>query len=392
MKKLTFFSSQFKHFQHLGLIILLLLIFNTTQAQTSIFTRGGTSLKGLIWRWDLNVNNNYVSRMDDYNGDLNILTDDNFYLGQISTSTGAPTGQYTFYANVVSGNVGIGTTSPGAKLQLNGNMRAVNEVRFSNGNNMKGLVWGGTDWSGYYSRIDDYEGQLRILTDDSFYLGQLNASGTPTGNYTLYANVGSGQVGIGTTSPTQKLQVEGNSYFNGTMGIGTAPVSDISLKVQGSFDVSSSSTNTIFHVSTGKGLVFVGDSAYDQYISTGGSSGTSVIQDGAFSLWVSKGIVSEDLALVDVTDWSDFVFDKDYKLRSLEEVAAYITTHGHLPEMPSEAEVKAQGYSVHDINKKLLQKIEELTLYAIQQEAKFEAQKKQFNSLEQRIKQLEDKQ
>lgn len=63
--------------------------------------------------------------------------------------------------------------------------------------------------------------------------------------------------------------------------------------------------------------------------------------------------------------WSDFVFDKDYDLPTLDEVEAYIQQHGHLKDIPSAAEVKANGVGLSEINTLLLQKIEELTLYII---------------------------
>lgn len=96
-----------------------------------------------------------------------------------------------------------------------------------------------------------------------------------------------------------------------------------------------------------------------------------------YLLWVEKGIATEDLAITDVGDWSDFVFDDDYDLRTLDELAAYIKTHGHLPDMPSAEEVKSKGYSIHDINRKLLQKVEELVLYTLEREQKLTVQQQQ---------------
>jgi hypothetical protein len=66
--------------------------------------------------------------------------------------------------------------------------------------------------------------------------------------------------------------------------------------------------------------------------------------------------------------WSDFVFKPAYKLKSLNEVEQFIQTHGHLPEIPSETEVKQNGLNMGDMQSKLLQKVEELTLYVIQQQ------------------------
>ena len=69
---------------------------------------------------------------------------------------------------------------------------------------------------------------------------------------------------------------------------------------------------------------------------------------------------------VEATKWPDFVFDKDYKLRTLQEVENHINEHKHLPDIPSEKEVKENGLSLGEMQAKLLQKIEELTLYTIE--------------------------
>lgn len=96
-----------------------------------------------------------------------------------------------------------------------------------------------------------------------------------------------------------------------------------------------------------------------------------------FLLWVQKGIVSENFALAKVADWSDHVFNTDYALRPLSEVENFVRTHRHLPDVPSEKEVKEEGYNLHDMNKIFMQKIEELTLYVIEQQKEIDRLKKQ---------------
>ena len=69
---------------------------------------------------------------------------------------------------------------------------------------------------------------------------------------------------------------------------------------------------------------------------------------------------------------ADFVFEEDYNLRPLEEVESFIKEKGHLPAIPSGKEVEANGIEVGDMNSRLLQKIEELTLYIIDQNKRIE--------------------
>ena len=66
------------------------------------------------------------------------------------------------------------------------------------------------------------------------------------------------------------------------------------------------------------------------------------------------------------TGWADYVFDETYKLRSIDDVAAHIQQHKHLPGIPSAKEVEANGLKVGEMQAKMMEKIEELTLYVIE--------------------------
>jgi hypothetical protein len=70
---------------------------------------------------------------------------------------------------------------------------------------------------------------------------------------------------------------------------------------------------------------------------------------------------------VETTNWPDYVFEKDYKLLTLEETEHYIHTYKHLPDVPAAAIVEQEGLSLGEMNKILLKKLEELTLHLIDQ-------------------------
>lgn len=91
-----------------------------------------------------------------------------------------------------------------------------------------------------------------------------------------------------------------------------------------------------------------------------------------YGMFVYKGILSEDYAIAPKSSWADFVFSHNYSLKSLKEVESFIAKNKHLPDVPSAAKVAKEGYSQHDMNKVLLQKIEELTLYIIKQQKEIE--------------------
>ncbi|MBD2704163.1 hypothetical protein IC229_26200 [Spirosoma sp. BT702] len=91
------------------------------------------------------------------------------------------------------------------------------------------------------------------------------------------------------------------------------------------------------------------------------------------------------------SEWSDKVFASTYQLRSLPAVATYVAQHGHLPGVPSAEQVAKEGVDLVKMNATLLEKVEELTLYGIQQDKKSERQQKEIDELKALVKQLLEK-
>ncbi|MDP5121322.1 MAG: hypothetical protein NWQ46_07000 [Spirosomaceae bacterium] len=110
------------------------------------------------------------------------------------------------------------------------------------------------------------------------------------------------------------------------------------------------------------------------------NAGQVVIGEGitkfptGYNLFVSKGILTERLriAVPNLDKWADYVFKPNYKLMPLYEVEKHINTFGHLPGIYSAQEATDQGMDVLDMSVKLLQKVEELTLYAIEADKRIE--------------------
>jgi hypothetical protein len=102
-----------------------------------------------------------------------------------------------------------------------------------------------------------------------------------------------------------------------------------------------------------------------------------------YNLYVELGILTEKVkvAVKNTANWSDFVFAKDYKLKSLEEVDAFIKLNKHLPGVPSAEEVVKEGIDMATMDAKLLEKIEELTLYMIDLKKEMEVLKKENKAL-----------
>lgn len=95
-----------------------------------------------------------------------------------------------------------------------------------------------------------------------------------------------------------------------------------------------------------------------------------------------NGTIHSKEVKVDMNGWSDFVFSKKYNLPTLEEVEKHIAEKGHLENIPSEEEVLKNGIDLGEMNAKLLQKIEEMTLYIIEQNKEMKEMKRRLEKLE----------
>ena len=105
---------------------------------------------------------------------------------------------------------------------------------------------------------------------------------------------------------------------------------------------------------------------------------------GDYELAVNGEIIAKEVNVNLNGPWPDYVFENDYNLKSIEEVEAYIKSNKHLPEVPSAEEVCKEGIFLGDMNAKLLKKIEELTLYVIEQN-------KQIKTLQVEVEELKKK-
>ncbi|QLG46775.1 fibronectin type III domain-containing protein [Costertonia aggregata] len=122
-----------------------------------------------------------------------------------------------------------------------------------------------------------------------------------------------------------------------------------------------------------------------------GNIGIGTDDPGTWKLAVNGNVRAKEVKVE--TGWSDYVFYKDYPLPTLEEVEKHIKEKGHLINIPSAKEVEQNGIRLGEMNKLLLEKIEELTLYTIKQEQKIKFQTLEIEflkSLENRIIQLEN--
>jgi len=130
-------------------------------------------------------------------------------------------------------------------------------------------------------------------------------------------------------------------------------------------NASGSTANTIMN-NDGPGMVGIGTTSPDEKLTVNGNIHTKEVR-------------------IDLLNWSDFVFEENYSLPSLLEVEQFIAQNGRLQDIPSAKDVETNGILLGDMNARLLQKIEELTLYTIAQEKEINRLK----ALEVRLEKLE---
>ena len=122
---------------------------------------------------------------------------------------------------------------------------------------------------------------------------------------------------------------------------------------------------------------------------TNGSGQIGIGTDSPAEALSVNGKIRSKEVKVENANWPDYVFSRDYHLSPLEETEKHIKEKGHLPGIPSATEVKENGIALGDMNAKLLEKIEELTLHLIQKDKEIAKERLVNQRQEQRIKKLE---
>lgn len=210
-----------------------------------------------------------------------------------------------------------------------------------------------------------------------------------------------GNVGVGIIDPEEKLHVKGDVKFSRLTG--GANFIKINSDAGGNYitgdDPGTNQKHLFIQVSpTGPGktdrhLYFRagktanGDLITRMVIKGNGNVGIGTTSPGNWKLAVNGNIRAKEIKVE--TGWSDFVFKEDYHLPTLEEVEQHINEKGHLKDIPSAKEVVENGIFLGEMDAKLLQKIEELTLYTIQQQKQIEKQQKQVEAVLKQNKKLQ---
>lgn len=198
-----------------------------------------------------------------------------------------------------------------------------------------------------------------------------------------------GNVGIGTKSTQNGIfTVNGDSYSTLRLENDTAN-KESSIRFRSKSALGGVLHSDISLYATGPNQGYLGfkvphnntaNEGFDMIINHAGQIGIGTTNTGNHKLAVEGSVGAREIK-VEATGWSDFVFEKEYKLPTLLEVESHIKEKGHLKDIPSEKDVIKNGFFLGEMDSKLLQKIEELTLYTINQEKQLKTQNSKIEQL-----------
>ncbi len=326
------------------------------------------------------------------------------------------------YLSFSQWNGGTGPNQIDGLIERNGNVKANNLFFGKYG----GSILGNPDPFAIYSDAISAEQDLLLFGNHDAVLhlrvwdGDLKIGSSPNA---IIHNDGSaffnGKLGIATSNPVERLDLGLDSKINikigrwasvGVTGSGIATIIGNNAKASTTLDNTMEfMTTTVdgakaikmqynegisFH--TYRGSVTSGQ-AFDGYermrINNNGNVliGKTSQANPAYRLDIAGSVRANEIVVN--TTGADYVFKEDYKRKSLREVESFIQENGHLPGIPSAEEMQESGMAVGELNTKLLEKIEELTLYVIELERENSALKEKLfkiDELANRLKSLEN--
>lgn len=270
------------------------------------------------------------------------------------------------------GNVGLGTLNPSAKLDVNGNVHIDSTLKVKKGLTVEEEV--------HFTHLPQAEGageEFMLIRPDGkifkgnadFIAGQIGQEiytekecelPTPTwfnGPNKIYTHCPEVYVGIATRDPKFNLDVRGTSYSEKlALGAPENALVPATFYLRSSFDRHVS--EKLFIIANNDRKIFQLD---------------------------NNGLLQAREIKLDVQDWPDYVFKPGYTLPSLKEIERHIADHGHLPKVPAAEIMEEEGLDLAEMDKILMEKVEEITLYLIELSKLIEQQGRQIGAIESKL-------
>lgn len=235
-----------------------------------------------------------------------------------------------------------------------------------------------------------YSSGKNSIANNNTFIGNISGASTTTGSNNTFIGTAAGSTNV-------------TGYENVYIGINTGPDDaddahgNVFIGAYSGFNETGSNKLYISNSDTNFPLIW-GDFAEEQlkfngkvgigygfgnYPTTTGTADVS-----SYNLFVNGGILTEEVRVTLQSTWADYVFKEGYKLPSLEEVEKHIQEKGHLINVPSAEEIETNGIELGEMTKIQQEKIEELTLYLIEQKKVNEEQEKEIKELKNLVQSL----